>query len=353
MISLKRYLDSTLDSSQLDLLTSLVDGYRSALTAMGVSAAKACPFVAQGLPQRLTALGQLLGEAADSEAVVNTGALVSQELQEWGDLAHTNLRQKTDNVKALLVALTRTAASIASNDSRYARRFDEFTARLEGIASLEDLAQVRTSLVRSAAELRSSVAQMSESTRTTLAQLQSDVATYQARLEEAEQLASRDTLTGLFSRSRIESDVERRIGLGRPFSVAMIDLDGFKQVNDQLGHAAGDELLKAFSTDLRSNARPEDLVGRWGGDEFVVVLDCARLEALAHIERIRKWVIGDYLLEAPGGRRKVHVNASIGLAAWAPGATMRQLIDQADGAMYKEKGARKGRPHPFSLVPSS
>ena len=341
MISLKRYLDSNLDSTHLALLASLVDAYRSTLTATGIFAAKACPSVGQGLPRRLVTLGQLLSEAADPAVVASTDALVAQELLEWGDLAQANHQQKTDNVKELLVALTRTAASVASTDTRFAKRFDEFTARLERIATLDDLVQVRTSLVRSAAELRSSIEEMSQSSRNTLAQLQADVVTYQAKFEEAEELASRDTLTGLFSRGKVEADVERRIAAGRPFSVAIIDLNGFKQVNDHMGHTAGDELLKQFSTELRANARPGDLVGRWGGDEFIVVLECVGSDALAHVQRIRKWVVGDYALAGPDGRKKVHVGASIGLAAWTPGATMRQLIEQADAAMYEEKSSRQ------------
>ena len=177
------------------------------------------------LQRALTSLGLELAEAADPEVVASTEARVEQELQQWGDSAHANLQQKTDDVKELLVVLGRTAATIGSSDEQYGKRFDEFTARLESIADLEDLTQIRSSLVRGAAELKSCVEQMSRNTRNSVAQLQADVVSYQTKLEEAEQLASRDSLTGLFNRARVTAHVEHRIASGQPFSVALIDLN--------------------------------------------------------------------------------------------------------------------------------
>jgi len=76
----------------------------------------------------------------------------------------------------------------------------------------------------------------------------------------------------------------------------MIDLNGFKKINDTYGHLAGDELLKQFATELNQNSRSGDLVGRWGGDEFIVVLPGNLLCAKAHIERVQKRVFGKYTI---------------------------------------------------------
>ena len=319
----------------------MLDAYRSALTAMGISAVQACPSAGQDLQRTLTGLGKELSEATEPDLVTSTDARVTQELQQWGDRAQASLEQKTHDVKELLVVLSQTAATIASTDARYTKRFDDFTARLERIATLEDLTQLRTSLVRSAAELKTCVQQLSQSARESVAHLQAEVVSYQTKLEEAEAQASRDALTGLFNRSRLAASVDQRVAAGQPFSVAMIDLNGFKQVNDRFGHAGGDDLLKQFSADLRANARPGDLVGRWGGDEFLVVLACTRAEAQAHVERIEKWVVGDYTIETTGGRQKVHLAAAVGVAAWAPGKTTREIIDEADAAMYAKKSVRR------------
>ena len=83
----------------------------------------------------------------------------------------------------------------------------------------------------------------------------------------------------------------------------MLDLNGFKQVNDTYGHEAGDDLLKQFSTELRSASRATDVVGRWGGDEFIVVLDGNLTEAQSHVERMQKWVFGSYTLQIGSNAR--------------------------------------------------
>ena len=139
MISLKRYLDSQSGTTGAGLLSSMLCAYQSALTAMGISAVQACPSAGPDLQRQLISLGKTLGDAdaTDPDLIARTEGLVSQQLQQFGNLAQADLQQKTDDVKALLVVLTRTASAIASTDKHCARRFDEFRARLEGIATLD------------------------------------------------------------------------------------------------------------------------------------------------------------------------------------------------------------------------
>ncbi len=342
MISLKRYLDTDGGTSGVGLLAAMLSAYQSALTAMGTSAIQACPSAGPTLQRQLVALSNRLadGEATDPELIGRTEALVVKELQQFGDLAEDDLRQKAEDVKSLLLILTQTASAIASTDQGCAKRFSELRTRLERIATLEDVTELRGSLLRSAAELNSYVEDMSQHAQESVARLQAKVATYQARLEEAEHVASHDALTGLWNRSAIEAHIENRIAFGRTFSVALLDLDGFKAVNDRFGHTTGDDILKQFTDDLKSNSRPTDHLGRWGGDEFVIVLDCPTTEAHAHIDRIEKWVLGDYPVETTGGRQKVRLNASIGIAEWRPGKSARDVITQADTAMYAKKSAK-------------
>ena len=115
------------------------------------------------------------------------------------------------------------------------------------------------------------------------------------RLEnQLQEIADRDALTGLFSRRRFQEELEREVSRarrhGRPGALLLLDLDGFKQVNDTLGHAAGDELLTRIGEALRSILRDSDVLARIGGDEFALILPDTDVAAAR--------VVGEKLIEA-------------------------------------------------------
>ena len=139
----------------------------------------------------------------------------------------------------------------------------------------------------------------------------------------------------------MENQLEQRVESGAPFCVAILDIDGFKGVNDVHGHVVGDEVLKQFSVELKLACRSSDVVGRWGGDEFIVVLDCALTQAQAQIERVKAWVCGNYTVDGATGPVKLRVDSSIGLAEFAPPETLKELLDRADTAMYQHKAASR------------
>jgi chemotaxis family two-component system sensor kinase Cph1 len=172
-----------------------------------------------------------------------------------------------------------------------------------------------------------------------VARLRDDVRAYQERLDDAERLAGQDPLTGLDNRRRVEASIEYRMGQKKVFSVLLLDLNGFKQLNDTCGHQAADELLKQLSAELKSVFRADDVVGRLGGDKFIVVLDAGLTDANAHIERISRWVFGDYTIRVGDTSRKVAVSAAIGAAEWQAGDSRRTLLVRADAAMYRDKRA--------------
>ena len=123
----------------------------------------------------------------------------------------------------------------------------------------------------------------------------------------------------------------------------MLDLNHFKQINDRYGHAAGDELLKQFAKELQTNARTGDLVGRWGGDEFLLLLCCDPSGAQSHIKRIRDWVFGKYTIRTKSDKAPVQVqlDAAIGVAEWHLAESLEQVIENADAAMYREKDSSR------------
>lgn len=154
-----------------------------------------------------------------------------------------------------------------------------------------------------------------------------------ARAERAEEEARTDALTGVASRrswTRImEREEARSRRYGHPASVVSIDLDDLKQVNDTIGHAAGDELLRRSAAAIKSAMRQNDVVARLGGDEFgVLAFESDAAAAAALTERI------ETALKRKG------IEASVGVATRDPEGTLDDTWRQADAAMYQEKRAR-------------
>jgi diguanylate cyclase (GGDEF)-like protein len=162
-----------------------------------------------------------------------------------------------------------------------------------------------------------------------------------AGLREA---ARTDGKTGLANSSYWREVAEREISRARsgrdPLAVLLVDIDHFKSVNDRYGHLVGDEVLRAVANGLTHGLRPRDFVGRFGGEEFVVLLTGSDLEqARQAAERIRAHV-AEVSVEASNRREPVQVTISIGVAAFRDsGHSVHELLDAADAALYAAKHA--------------
>jgi diguanylate cyclase (GGDEF)-like protein len=344
MISLKKYLDGDCPlpaaeaaEEENGILLATLKAYGSAMLAMGNYSLDACPGLGGGLKQKLDELQSAISVRMGREQVESTDRRLQERVQDWGQRTVRHYRDKATEVKELLLVMARAAESVGARDERCAGQMTEMTARLRQIATLEDLTVIRASVEKSAAELKSSIERMSAESRAAVEELRREIKVYQVKLEEAEEMASRDALTGVWNRMCLENMIESRIVAGTRFCVSMLDLDGFKKVNDTHGHQIGDELLKQFAAELRSACRLTDVIGRWGGDEFVIVVDARMVEATAQIERLRKWVCGDYTVRSAAGVLKLRLDASIGLAEHLPQEPMKSLMGRADAAMYERK----------------
>ena len=345
VISLKKYLEMNPDEAPAktakasELLPATLQAYRSALTATGTSACQACPPVGSELQQNLAQLETRLAGMLTVSLVKEAEREVGEQLVLWENRTHEYCQARTTEVKELLILLASTAESVGERDHRYTDHFSQFTGRLKTISNLEDLTSVRASLVREALELKTYVDKMEQDSQKMVSQLQTQVTTYETKLKEVEELALRDALTGLANRRNVEERIESRIARKQPFCAAMLDVNKLKRINDQHGHLAGDSLLQQFAQELRAALRGSDVVGRWGGDEFMLVMDCDLAGAAVQIERLQKWVFGDYTIR-PGkgtGEVKIHVDAAIGLTQWLPGETLKEVVEHADAAMYQQK----------------
>lgn len=163
------------------------------------------------------------------------------------------------------------------------------------------------------------------------------------RLGELQELALLDGLTRISNRNHLQSELEIRFHernrYGLDFGVLFIDLDNFKQINDTYGHDVGDQVLKMAAGTLSSTARPFDLFGRWGGEEFLGVIRDVDLASLVHIgERCRALIEKSYISV---GEEFLNVTISIGATVPKAGDTMDSMLKRADELLYQSK--KKGK----------
>jgi diguanylate cyclase (GGDEF)-like protein/PAS domain S-box-containing protein len=164
-----------------------------------------------------------------------------------------------------------------------------------------------------------------------------------AQLEELQRTASLDPLTKLANRRHIEAQLQSRLDefrrYGWVFGVLFMDVDGFKRVNDTLGHDAGDLVLKMVARTLANSLRSFDIPGRWGGDEFIAVVTNVNADQLRSVaDKVRSLVAESYIANESGTLR---VTASIGAVLAQFDDSIESLVKRADKLMFASKAAGK------------
>jgi diguanylate cyclase (GGDEF)-like protein len=165
-------------------------------------------------------------------------------------------------------------------------------------------------------------------------------------VEESRWMAAVDLLTGLMNRRAFidwgKREAHRSLRYKDPLSMILLDVDHFKIINDQRGHAAGDRVLTSVARLLSLGVRSCDVVARWGGEEFVVALPSTPLAgAMIVADRMRQELEDHEIADASGNR--IRVTASFGVAQFSPQESLEQLVDRADRAMYGAKSAGRNR----------
>jgi len=167
-------------------------------------------------------------------------------------------------------------------------------------------------------------------------------ARYQREHAALKRMASSDFLTGLANRRCAEELIERHLAraerYGEAFSVLLLDLDHFKQVNDRHGHTVGDWVLREVSLRLSRALRESDVLSRWGGEEFLALAPATNAEqAKGLAERLSQALEGELLVG------NLRITTSIGIATYEPGDTVERLVSRADAAMYQAKAMGRNR----------
>lgn len=160
----------------------------------------------------------------------------------------------------------------------------------------------------------------------------------QLKAIQMEHAANNDGLLGIGNRRLLQAEMNDRIAKHTPFSLLLIDIDYFKAINDRHGHLVGDDTLREITQCMNDNLRPQDLLGRWGGEEFLVIANDAKFDNAVTLAQRLCAAVENHQFSAVG-----KVTVSIGVAQFRPDRSLSQTFAEADKALYQAKNAGRNQ----------
>ncbi|BDT65896.1 hypothetical protein os1_00450 [Comamonadaceae bacterium OS-1] len=255
--------------------------------------------------------------------------------------AQTQMRQ-------LLAAFVDRLSLMGESSGVYHGKIEECARQIEQVRTIEELGpvlQTALSATRSMALDTQNSRDQLQAMRAKTEQAEAEISKLHLELDRVSAQARHDPLTGALNRRGLDEAIQREIAnarrKGTPLCLALLDIDNFKKLNDDLGHEAGDEALTHLATVTRESMRPQDTLARYGGEEFVIVLPDTLLElGVGALTRLQRELTKKFFLR---DNQKVLITFSAGVAQLAESESGTDCIKRADQAMYLAKRNGKNR----------
>lgn len=283
-------------------------------------------------------------DVAEVDTVVRSAVRLSEEFFERSKTYATTRERE---LRELILLMRDALDSLAGSGQDFHGQMLESGLRLSRLSELEDIRTLKKRLSEEVDSLKRVVEQKQRDEQAQFSELTERVGVLEATLELAKKQATIDELTGVPNRRSLDETlrdwVQNYAATKQTFVVGMIDLDDFKQINDEHGHVVGDRVLRCAASSLSSGIRKEDFVARYGGEEFAVILSDTNLRAGR--ERMEELVsrIGQsrYKYQRKGEDRWVYFTVSAGITEYARGDEPEVILQRADEALYGAK--RRGK----------
>jgi diguanylate cyclase len=260
-------------------------------------------------------------------------------------------RQLSDaqaRLKDMLVGFVDRLAGFSTSTGHYHETLARCARQIEQAQDLPEIATVVDEMLQETRIVQETARRSSEELAALREEVESanqHIARLQRELDETSELVRHDPLTGVLNRKGLDEALSREIARARrrgaPLCLALLDIDDFKRLNDTFGHHTGDDALRHLSTVMRDALRPHDLIGRYGGEEFLILLpDTDAQQSAEVITRLQRELTRRFFL---ADNRRLLITFSAGIACLAPDEAPHDAIDRADRAMYAAKRAGKNR----------
>lgn len=297
---------------------------------------------------QITVVREVLShEPVTMRAIYQLEAGLKEVIYKQGLLKHS-LDQATDSLRGMLNTFTSRLSMMVEHTDDYQAKIHDYSEQLASTHDLIALGDIVNNLVTDTRSIQFDLVSTRDelmATRSQVESAESRIQELEAALDSASAKIKEDQLTGVYNRRGLDEIFSRELArsaqTGRPLSLALIDIDNFKKLNDTFGHLTGDDALRHLVDVMVSKLKPTDIVARFGGEEFVILLPETPLdEAVEVIRRLQRELTKAYFM---ANKERMVLTFSAGVTSCLPGEEEVDIIDRADRAMYHAKINGKNR----------
>ena len=296
---------------------------------------------------QIAVLQEIIARPMDKRTIADAERNLRNAIIKQGFLKQSLVDAKT-TLKSLMTTFIDRLGEVTEQTGEYHSRIEEYSRKIGGTDNLTELSHLLDDIMRDTRAIQTSAQRSHEelvNTRKQAQEAEDRVKQLEEELEHVSEKMHEDQLTGALNRRGMDEAIDREVKRAdrqhTPVSLALIDIDNFKQLNDTLGHQAGDQALVHLTTVIKETLRPTDEVARYGGEEFIIIMSETGLEdAMASITRLQRELTKKFFLH--NNERKL-ITFSAGVALRITDEAAEDVIGRADKAMYQAKKAGKNR----------
>ncbi|WP_018990307.1 GGDEF domain-containing protein [Aromatoleum toluclasticum] len=306
------------------------------------------------LSGQVDVLRDVLGKPANVRLIDDAERRLRDIIYKQSQLKH-NHSEAQRALKQLLAGFVDHLAGFAETTGAYHDRIGNCADRISAARDITEISGVLGEVMRETLTMRDTARRSRDeldATRERARDAEQRMNELQRQLDETSRLMRHDQLTGVLNRRGLEETFEKEAARARrhggPLSLALLDLDNFKQLNDTFGHRTGDDALIHLATIVRQSLRPQDTLSRHGGEEFILLYpDTTLVQAQAALVRLQRELTRNFFLTHED---KVLITFSAGVTEWNPDDTVDSIVQRADAAMYRAKQAGRNKvvAHPIA-----
>lgn len=299
------------------------------------------------LSTQISAVQELIAGPISKTSLADATKTLKEVIFKQGLLKNTLSEEKVVAKNMMLTFVDRLSAMVSTTDN-FHKSISGFSEQISQASDIGDLNSVLTGIMNATKEAQDQALLSRDemiNARQEMQKAEARIAALESQLTHMGELVREDQLTGSLNRRGMDESLEREIinadRLGAPLCIALLDLDDFKRINDTHGHATGDEVLVHLVNVVKETLRKLDVIARFGGEEFLVLLpETEPVEAMQIITRVQRELTKRIFMH---NSQRLLITFSAGVAYRAPDESQVELIKRADIALYKAKNAGKNR----------